>query len=129
MYIDSDGTGWMNFSYVDLNGIPVKKTKEDYPYSYDPYVVWEKDYVEGKSNTVYSDRLLQWDYKKFEECCMDVWGNQGQSFHNRTPEDIESFLSKYFCKEVKLTAIMECCNVSNGYPIWMFYYETLDNGL
>ncbi len=129
MYYETDRVVWVSNGYVDLNGNPVKKTKREYPYSYDPYVVWKNDYVEGKSNTVYSDRLLQWDYKKFEECCMDVWGNHRQGFNDRTPEDIEKFLCKYFGKEVKLTVIMECCNVSNGYPIWIFYYEAVDNRL
>jgi hypothetical protein len=113
--------------YVDLEGNPVKRTKEDYPYSYDSFVVWKENYCKEKSNVVYSDRLLQWDYNKFGECCMEVWGNQGQMFYDRNPKDIEAFLSKYFSKEIKLTVIMEGCNVSNGYPIWTFIYETIEN--
>ncbi|PFA29615.1 hypothetical protein CN384_07975 [Bacillus thuringiensis] len=128
-YETEDGVIFVNNGYVDINGNPVKKTKREYPYSYDPYVVWKKDYVEAKSHTVYSDRLLQWDYKKFEECCMDVWGNHRQGFNGREPEDIERFLSRYFGEKVKLTVIMECCNVSSGYPIWVFYYEKLNNNL
>lgn len=30
--------------YLDLDGNPVRRTKDEYPYSYDAYVVWEKDY-------------------------------------------------------------------------------------
>jgi len=68
---------------------------------------------------------MQWDYKKFNECCKKVWGNEGQYFSNREPKDIEKFLSLYWNKKIELTAIEECCNVSSGYPIWIFYYETI----
>lgn len=115
---------WSNYMYVDLDGNPVKKTKDEYPYSYDPYVVWKGDYDKEKiSNVVYSDRLWEWDSKKYNECCQEVWNNHGQYFYNREPEDIERFLSKYFRRNIKLTVILEGCNVSNGYPVWVFYYE------
>ena len=68
-------------------------------------------------------RLIEWDFDKFNKCCMDVGGNTGQYFNNRKPKNIANFLSKYFYKEIKLTAIMEGCNVSNGYPYWIFFYE------
>lgn len=115
------------YGYVDLDGNPVKRTKEDYRYSYDFFVVWRQDYNQNTSDTVYSDRLWQWDSKKYNTCCMEVWGNKGQSFHGRKPKEIESFLNKYFGRKVKLTAIMEGCNVSNGYPIWSFHFETTEN--
>jgi hypothetical protein len=111
-------------SYRDLDGTPVERTKDTHRYSYDAYVVWQKDYDKGKGDTVYSDRLLQWDYTKFGVCAQQVWGNQGQYFNDRKPEDIQKFLSLYFGTEIKLTVIMEGCNVSNGYPYWVFYFES-----
>lgn len=113
-----------NGRFVDLDGKPVKRDRYSYPYSYDPYVEWMGDYQKGVSHPVYSDRLWQWDSKKYDRCCNEVWGNEGQYFNNRKPKDIERFLSLYFEKEVKLTVIMQGCNVSNGYPYWIFYYET-----
>lgn len=109
--------------YIDLDGKPVSKTKEECPYSYSPYVIWKNEYTQKQSCTVYSDRLIQWDYNKYNECCRNVWGNEEQYFDGRNPKDIEKFLSMYFNKEIKLTAIMEGCNVSNGYPYWIFFYE------
>lgn len=109
---------------INLAGTPIKRTKNEYPYSYDPFLIWKGDYHKGVGSVVYSDRLMQWDYKKFNKCCKKVWGNEGQLFYNRKPEDIEKFLSLYWNKEIKLTAIEEGCNVSNGYPIWIFYYES-----
>jgi hypothetical protein len=125
MMIEKDGTVWaVDMTYVDLDGNPVKRTKRDYPYSYDFFVKWKKDYNQDISDAVYSDRLWQWDGQKFDTCCMEVWGNNGQTFYGRNPEEIETFLIKYFGKKIKLTAIMEGCNVSSGFPIWTFFYET-----
>jgi len=128
MKINSKGIEMFDSRFLDLNGNPVERTKKEYPYSYDSFVVWQEDYNKEKSNAVYSDRLLQWDRNKFEECCMEVWGNQGQYFYedDRQPDEIERFLCKYFGKKIKLTAIMEGCNFSSGYPIWTFFYETIE---
>lgn len=110
--------------YVDLNGRPVERTKMDHPYSYDPFVVWCGAFNEATSRCVYSDRLFQWNSNKFNECCIKVFTNKGQYFYDRTPEDIERFLSEYLGESVKLTAVMEGCNASSGYPFWVFYYES-----
>jgi hypothetical protein len=114
----------VNFDYCDIKGNPVRKTKYEYPYSYDEFVVWKNNYNKDKSSLVYSDRLHQWNYEKYNRCCKEVWHNEGQYFSQRQPEDIEKFLSKYYDKPIKLTLIMEGCNVSNGYPYWIFGFET-----
>lgn len=111
--------------HCNLDGNSVKKTRAEYPYSYDAYVIWQNNYQKDKSQTVYSDRLKQWDWEKYNNCCETVWHNQGQYFDQRTPEDIEKFLCLYFDKQIKLTAITQGCNVSSGYPYWVFYYEEL----
>ena len=112
-----------NHGRIDMDGRPVERTKEKFPYSYDAYVTWKGDYSKYKGDCVYSDRLLHWDWDKYNECVMEVWGNKGQIFYNRTPKDIEKFLSLYYDKEVKLTMIMEGCNTSNGFPYWIFMFE------
>jgi hypothetical protein len=111
--------------YIDMNGNPVKKDKFKCPYSYDEFVLYDNRTKECSENTqtVYSDRLMQWDYDKFNRCCMNVWENQGQYFDNRQPKDIEKFLSLYLGKDINLTLMLEGCNVSNGYPYWVFFYE------
>ena len=121
--LDELGDGWIDLTYRDLNGKPVKRNKADYPYSYDDFVTWMGDYNKGKGDCVYSDRLWQWNSKKFDSCCMEVWGNKGQTFYGRNPKEVETFLCKYFGKQVKLTVIMEGCNHSSGYPIWTFFFE------
>ena len=123
--MDSYGNIVFNPMYVDLDGNPVKRTKDEYRYSYDPYVVWKQDYKNNTGSCVYSDRLWQWDCNKYDECCQKVWGNHGQVFYNREPKDIQKFLSLYFDKKVKLTALLEGCNVSNGFPYWIFFFENV----
>jgi len=113
-------------SFRDLNGNLVNRSKFDYPYSYDEFVFWIGDYKKGESETVYSDRLYSWDSEKYNKCCLKVWNNKGQYFDNRKPEDIEKFLSLYMDMKIKLTAIVEGCNVSNGYPYWVFYYKEIE---
>ena len=111
--------------FYDLKGRPTKKTPFNSPYSFDPYVTWMGEYDENKSHTVYSDRMYQWDYKKFNQCCEEVFKNSGQFFDDREPKAINEFLNKYFDQKVKLTAIVKCCNVSTGFPYWRFEYEEM----
>jgi hypothetical protein len=116
---------WENeCEYIGFDGKPITRTKEKYPYSYEPYFIWKKDnFKNGNNQTVYSDRLFQWDSKKFNECSEKVWKNSGQYFDNRNPSDIEKFLSLYYGEDIELTGIMQCCNLSNGYPIWIFLFN------
>lgn len=112
--------------YEDIHGHPVDRTPQSHPYSYDPYIIWKGDY-KGLETTsvVYSDRLAQWDTKKFNECCEKVFKDKRQSFHSRKPADVEKFLTMYFGEKIKLTAIEQGCNVATGYPYWVFYYEEI----
>lgn len=109
--------------YLDLDGNPIERTPEKYPYSYEPYVQWKGDYDAEKSSSWFSDRLRRWDSKKFDECCEKVWGKKTAYFRNGHPKYVEKFLSLYFEKKVKLTAILEGCNYGNGYPYWLLYCE------
>ena len=49
---------------VDEFDKPVKRTKQSHPYSYDGFVQWRGGPNEEATSTIYSDRLLQWDYDK-----------------------------------------------------------------
>lgn len=114
-----------NEKFVDLNGAPVKRTPFTHPYNYDDYVIWKDDsnFDRANDDAVYSDRLYQWDYEKYNKCCMNVFKNKGQNFKLRNPKDIEKFLSMYFNKQIKLTAVVESCNQAYGNPYWVFFYK------
>lgn len=89
----------------------------------DNTVHWVSDSQIEANSTVYSDRLYQWDSNKFDTLCKQTWGNSGQYFSNREPEDIEKFLSLYLGKKIKLVRITQETNQSNGYPYWRFDYK------
>lgn len=86
-------------------------------------VIWQKNFNKAEDEAVYSDHLYEWDDRKYDSVCEKIWGNKGQMFHNRKPEEIEQFLSLYFDKGITLTAIVKETNMSNGYPYWIFYYR------
>ena len=110
--------------FVDLDGNEIKRNPFTHPYSYDEYVIWkDENFNKEKYSAVYSDRLYQYDYEKYNKCCQEVFENQGQRFDQRDPKEIEKFLSMYFDERIKLTAIMQGCNQSSGFPYWIFLYE------
>jgi hypothetical protein len=111
--------------YRGLNGEPVERSPLLFPYSYDEFVIYKTEEYETTDSSVYSDRMKQWDGEAFKKACATVWPENPscQSFHSRSPEDINKFLNLYLNKEVKLTAILQGCNASNGYPYWLFVFK------
>ena len=76
------------------------------------------------SSVLYSDRLFQWDYEKHDRLCKKHFGNEGQYWNNRSPKSIQAFLRDYTeNQELILVGIMEGCNLSSGYPYWVFMYD------
>ncbi len=109
----------------DFDGNPVKRTRDEYPYSYDPYVTHRNGKKDEVTHTVYSDRLFQWDSEKYNKCCTEVWKNQGQDFEQRSPGSIEKLLQLYTDDPtLRLIGIMQGANVSSGYPYWIFLYNS-----
>lgn len=117
------------YSYVDLQGNPVERTPETHPYSYDAYVTYKSEEFQTTDHWVYHDRMMQWDWGKYHAAAETVWPVKTcpHYFDGKNAKDIEKFLSIYFDKKVKLTAIMKGCNVSNGYPYWIFVYREEGN--
>lgn len=108
---------------VDEYGNPVKRTKAEYPYSYDGFVTWRGGENSEITSTIYSDRLRMWDKEKREldGLLEKHFGGTGDYWFNRSPEAIEAFFRDYLKKpELKLILVMEYCNWSNGYPLWRF---------
>lgn len=111
-------------AYLGLDGKPIKKTPRSHPYSYDEFVIYKSKDFKPTDCMVYHDRMLQWNRQKFGDAVREVWPKTpgSQMFSGRTPEDINKFLNLYFGKEVKLTAVLQGCNVGNGFPYWIFAY-------
>lgn len=114
----------ISYGNVDLDGRPVHRTKEDFPYSYDGFVIWRAGENSEIKSCVYSDRLYQQDYKKFNKLCKKHFGDEGQYFDRRNPEKTEEFLRDWFDKpNLRLIVIMQWCNASSGYPLWSFHFN------
>jgi hypothetical protein len=102
-------------------GKPVKRTKRSHPYNYDGFVLWRGGANEEANDTIYSDRLLDWDSAKHDELCQKHFGNRAQRWSDRKPEEIEAFLRDFMDKpNLRLIFVMEYCNQATGYPVWRF---------
>lgn len=98
------------------------RTKLSHPYSYDPITIWVGG---GKAeDTVYTDRLFQWDHAKHDRLCEKHFGNRGQYWSEREPSKIEAFLRDYIGDpSVTLCCVTEYCNQATGYPVWRLDYR------
>ncbi len=110
----SDGLG------VDPEGNKQVRTKQSHPYSYDAFIIWRNE-EHKPTSTIYSDRLLQWDFAKHDTLCKKHFGDRGQYWNNRQPEIIEAFLRDW-CEDntLILTCLTEYCNASN-ITLYCFY--------
>jgi hypothetical protein len=117
--------GEISWGTVDFFNPPKGvKTKFSHPYSYDPFTIWKHSGRLNHTDSVYSDRLLGWDFKKHDELCMKHFGNEGQNWSNRDPMKIQKFLEEFLEKPgLTLCEIIEGCNKSNGYPYWVFLFR------
>jgi len=55
--------------FIDEYGNTIERNKYDNPYSYDSFVTWQGGNNKEINDTVYSDRLFQWNCKKYSELC------------------------------------------------------------
>ena len=102
------------------------RSKQDYPYSYDPYWIWKKgDVNEQGVNAVYHDRMQQWDYEKYKNAFKSVTNDNhnGYGIGSFTQKQASKFMSFYQGYDCEVIAIAEGCNQSNGYPYWVFWYK------
>lgn len=107
--------------YLDEHGQAVERTKQEYPYSYDGFVVWRGGKNEEATSTIYSDRLQQWDAEKTDRLKKKHLGNTRDNWSDVSPEVIRNFLREYLDKpQLKLILVMEYCHMASGYPLWRF---------
>jgi hypothetical protein len=104
----------------------IVKDKTTYPYTYDPFIIYFNEKTDKEAITsLYTDRLLRWDYEKHDRLCRKHFGNERQSWDNRDHKKIEAFLSDWVEKKVTLIANIQYVNIGNGYPTWRldYFYE------
>lgn len=103
-----------------------RRTPFTHPYNYDPFPTFIcENYSQYATNisrsTIYSDRLRQWDWDKYNELCRKHFGDEGHYWDQRKPEAIEAFLRDWTDNpNLKLLMIEQQCNHATGYPLWRF---------
>ncbi|MEK2647420.1 hypothetical protein [Bdellovibrio sp. BCCA] len=107
----------------DLEVSSPPRSKWEYPYSYDPFVIWRSG-TQAAQHTAYSDRLQRED--AFNEAAKVVMGNQSLAFGtDMDPEIIEKVMQMYLKKpSLKIIRVVEYCNPSSGSPYWRLDYVT-----
>lgn len=109
------GAGWVEPDRPDNH------TKEQSPYGYSPFYHW-RDAQSKKDSASYDDRLDQWDRDKWK----DARSHLHSRFQHCSVDDLTLMLTKYFGKPTICTALAEGCNVSNGYPYYIFWHRDAD---
>jgi hypothetical protein len=59
------------------------------------------------TDSVHTDRMSQWNYRKNNDLKIKHFGNAGDYWSGRSPESIQAFLCDYLGKEVTLCRITE----------------------
>ena len=111
-----------------LRPIPNYHKKNESPYS--EVILYEsgfdtKDLPRDKVDTVYLDRLRQWDNEKYGKASKAIDTNYLYRANGRTVEEIEKFLSVYMDKPCKLLSAGENLGY-DGYHYTYLTYQTLD---
>lgn len=122
------GAVWAG-GYVNEFGNPVRRTKFSHPYNYDGFVQERCGANEEANGTVWTDRLLEWDYKltrklidkHFKDTGIDVGGDW---WDQRPASAIQEFLRERLnMPKLRVIFVMEYCNQSSGYPVWRIDYH------
>ena len=127
----SDG----RMAWVDENGVEVQenkniRTKQSHPYNYSPIILWNKKQgylgghylddcedalVEGSNNSIYTDRMSQWDHTKYNTLYDKYIKDSGWN----DAENVEKFLREYNeDPNLELLQVVEYCHAASGYPLW-----------
>ena len=101
------------------------RTKSSHPYNYDPITFFQNG--DEDQVYVYSDRMQQWDYEKFNKA---IEGKGEMAFRWADKEAVTQFMRSYY-DDVGLTvcSVVEMCNASSGYPLWLIGYKPNQHNL
>jgi hypothetical protein len=94
--------------------------RSTHPYSYSPFFHWKSPDWKKIDNASYDDRMRQWDYDKWNAVRSRLSNGR---FEYVGQEELNRMLTEYFDKPMICTALVEGCNVGNGYPYYVFYYR------
>ena len=84
-----------------------------------------KDLPHDKVDTVYLDKLKEWNSEKYNKASQAIGTNNLYRANGKTVKEIEKFLSVYMDKPCKLLSAGENLGY-NGYHYTYLTYQTLD---
>lgn len=96
--------------------------RSTHPYAYSPFFHWKAADWKPTDSANYDDRMRQWDRDKWESL-RSKYRFTDFGFSNMSPDSMSKMLSEYFGEQVVCTAVVEGCNVGNGYPYHIFYHR------
>jgi hypothetical protein len=116
-----------NAGFITGFGFPQygERTPFTHPYSYDEFIIYDDtDGIDrSQIHANYSDRLYQWDYRKFDMAMKQTTGDTRQRFSGLSVEQLSKFLQLYHDDtSIRCVKLVQGCNQSNGYPYWILFY-------
>ncbi|MAZ56792.1 hypothetical protein CL653_03300 [bacterium] len=98
------------------------KSPHEYPYSHSPILCF--DTGEEARHTVYHDRMMRWDFDKYEKIAQRYLKSPGQAYLESKSRDLlEKLLQGYFANsDIRLVRMIHYCRPDNGYPNYRFDY-------
>ena len=101
------------------------RTVTAHPHSHDPFYNWKRTDVKA-NGSVYTDRLLQWDWDKHNCLSEKHFGDRAQVlWGQRDPAKVEAFLRDWNEDlELVLVAIIQYVNHASGFPLWRLDYRS-----
>lgn len=118
-------------NYRDLEGNIVKRNREEYPYSYEPYVIYKNSDFKKTDTAYYSDRVEHCYFTNDEienaliQLGLQRYGSSCERMSWKNENHVTRLMSILLKKDVKCTAILEGCNYGNGYPYWLVYIQDI----
>lgn len=104
-----------------------EKDMFSHPYNYDPFTVFNRGIGQLGERGLYTDRMRSNNHEGFRALQREIFGKTSDyCWREEDPKLVERFLCKWTAREVKLIAIIEFCNPSNGYPYWYLSFNYMD---
>lgn len=109
------------FDWVDPDG--ELRDPITFRYSYSPYYLWRdfnKYHKPENIQVVHYDRMRQWDPEAFAKAFKGIGGLR---MENLTKKEAQKIIRIYFNGKYECVGFAVGANMSNGYPIGMFFMK------
>lgn len=113
------GYDWCFDSGLELHG------PDSRPYGFDAYFIWrdfdKNDEEDMKGiHSVYSDRMREWNPEKYEAARK---GKDLGWMDRLDRKKAVTFIKEYYDGKYECVGFGRACNVSNGYPLGIFFLK------